>query len=88
MSPEFDYMSLMQDPKRNGVFLAELVAYLNPANPLAKLLSQGNYICQNPISVQDCQANFEKVFRCLINLLKQNGLTKSFQMRIFSTSTI
>ena len=51
MSSEFDYLSLMQDPKRNGIFLAELVAYLNPANPLATLLGQGNYICQKPNSV-------------------------------------
>ena len=44
MSSEFDFVGLVQDPKRNGIFLAELVAYLNPANPLAKLLSKGSYI--------------------------------------------
>lgn len=44
MSAEFDYIGLTQDPKRNGIFLAELVAYLNPAHELANLLSKGSYI--------------------------------------------
>ena len=39
MSSEFDYVNLVQDPKRNGIFLAELISYLNPSNPLAKLLN-------------------------------------------------
>lgn len=28
LSAEFDYVSLRDDPKRNGVFIAELFAYL------------------------------------------------------------
>ena len=32
MSVEFDFVNLTEDPKRNGVFLAELIAYLLPHN--------------------------------------------------------
>ena len=32
MSVEFDFVNLTEDPKRNGVFLAELIAYLLPNN--------------------------------------------------------
>ena len=30
MSAEFEYVSLTEDPRRNGIFIAELVAYLLP----------------------------------------------------------
>ena len=32
MSAEFEYVSLTEDPSRNGIFIAELVAYLLPQN--------------------------------------------------------
>jgi len=44
MSAEFDYVSLREDPKRNGIFLAELIAYLLPHSILARSLSDGSLI--------------------------------------------
>ena len=41
MSAEFEFVSLTEDPKRNGIFIAELVAYLLPQNQLARTLSEG-----------------------------------------------
>jgi len=32
MSVEFDFVNLTEDPKRNGIFISELVAYLLPLN--------------------------------------------------------
>ena len=44
MSAEFEYVSLTEDPRRNGIFIAELVSYLVPQSALARSLSEGSLI--------------------------------------------
>ena len=42
MASEFDYVPLANDQKRNGIFLAEMVALLVPDHPTAAMLSNQN----------------------------------------------
>ena len=65
LSEEFEYVSLTQDPKRNGIFIAELVSYLLAHNTLARTLSEGSLINQNPNSVVECQHNWQNIFSVL-----------------------
>jgi len=74
MASEFDFAPLPQDPKRNGIFIAELVAYLNPGEAVGMQLSQPKFINQAPITVQDCLTNYRKVFAS-ISVLSKNKRT-------------
>ena len=58
MSAEFEFVSLTEDPKRNGIFVAELIAYLLPSNQLAKRLKDSSTIKQRPQSVAECHRNW------------------------------
>ena len=71
MSAEFDYVSLTEDPKRNGIFIAELVAYLLPYNGVARSLSEGTKINQRPSNVAECQKNWQNIFAILSQLFQQ-----------------
>jgi hypothetical protein len=39
LSAEYEYCGPLSDPKRNGIFLAELVGYLHPQNLQARSLT-------------------------------------------------
>ena len=39
MSAEFEYGGPTEDPKRNGIFISELTAYLLPQSALARSLA-------------------------------------------------
>jgi len=44
MSNEFNYVGLTENPQRNGIFIAELVAYLLPSSASAQNLRDRSYI--------------------------------------------
>ena len=78
MSAEFEFVNLTEDPRRNGIFIAELVAYLIPQSAQARSLSEGSLIKQRPKSVVDCQKNWASIFSVLYQLFSQMQSNSSY----------
>ena len=74
LANEFNHVSLVQDPKRNGVFLAELISFLHQSEKHSQLLKMKDFIKQRPLNVTECKQNHERVFGVIMQLIQNNTI--------------
>jgi hypothetical protein len=70
LAAELDFVSLIEDPRRNGIMFAELISFLYPT-----ALDGTHSIIQTPKTVADCQQNLSRVFAAISKLELSHGQT-------------